>query len=388
MKKILLMSQFTPPVLEGIAIMLYNLFKFFPPSSVCMLTDDPSKRREKKDENMRLPFRHYIARIPNFSFWFARSPNFKALLQYCWLPVILFQGIRILKKEKIDVIFGVNSKGSYLVASYYLHKITGKSFFVYMFDLWSEILTNPFQSQMAKKYEKKILRSAKKVFVMSENLADYYKRRYSIESEVIPHSYIKEKIEKTDGRDFNGEEKKFFDIVFTGIVDLKHTWLQMLREVLKDISGERIKLRLCVPRLDFVKGVESKNIIAESLNRNEVILAQKKADVLFLPMYLREDCKREVLKTASPSKLGEYLFSGVPILVFAPKYSYISEYATREKWALVVNELDKDKLKEAIVKLKNEPDLRQNLVFNALRVAKKHDAQLISKKIQEYLLFS
>lgn len=385
-KKILLVSQYTPPVLEGIVIMLYNLFRFFPPDSVCMFTDDPSKRKSKKDEHFRLPFKHYIARVPNFSFWFVRSANLVEFLRCCWLPLTIFRGIRVIMKEKIDVIFSLNGAGHFLVAAYYLHRITKKPLYIYMFDLWSKILSVPFARWVAQIYEKRILRSTEKVFVMSEKLADYYKKKYSVESEVIYHSYISCNRKESNKKSLNTEEKPYFDIVFTGFVDPHHEWLQIVRGVLNDFLNDRIRLKLCVPRLDFIEGVESKNIAVESLNRNEVILAQKKADLLFLPMYPRKDCEREILETASPSKLGEYLSSGVPILVFAPEYSYISEYATKEKWGLVVNNFDKEELKNAILRLKNDINLRKSLVSNALRVAANHDAKTLSKKLQQYLL--
>ncbi|MBC8390941.1 MAG: hypothetical protein H8E13_23185 [Actinobacteria bacterium] len=385
MKKTIFVSEFTPPVLEGIAIMLYNLFTFFPPGSVCMLTDDPAKRKSKKDEKLRLPFKHYIVRVPNFAFWFIRSSNVRSFLQYCWLPFILFKAFTIMLNEKIDNIFSLNTRGPYLVSAYFLHKITGKTLFVYMFDLWSKNPMNQVQEKIALIFEKRILRASKTVFVMSERLSDYYKKNYSVKSVVIHHSYIKEEVRKAELAVSLKDSKKYFDIVFTGVMNTDTLWLPIFREILRDLSSERIRLRLCVPCKDDVS-INDKNIIVESLNREDVLLVQKKADILFLPMVWSKYHPREIAQTASPSKLGEYLISGVPILVLAPKDSYISEYATRDGWALVVNNLNEETLKNAILKLKNDSELRKSRVSNALKVAINHDAEIQSAKVQKYLL--
>ena len=385
MKRTILISEFTPPVLEGISIMLYNLFDFFHPDSICMLTDDPAKRKSKKDEKLRLPFKHYIVRVPNFAFWFIRSSNVRSFLQYCWLPFILFKAFTIMLNEKIDNIFSLNTRGPYLVSAYFLHKITGKTLFVYMFDLWSKNPMNQVQEKIALIFEKRILRASKTVFVMSERLSDYYKKNYSVKSVVIHHSYIKEEVRKAELAVSLKDSKKYFDIVFTGVMNTDTLWLPIFREILRDLSSERIRLRLCVPCKDDVS-INDKNIIVESLNREDVLLVQKKADILFLPMVWSKYHPREIAQTASPSKLGEYLISGVPILVLAPKDSYISEYATRDGWALVVNNLNEETLKNAILKLKNDSELRKSRVSNALKVAINHDAEIQSAKVQKYLL--
>jgi len=384
-KKILLMSEFTPPVLEGIAIMLYNLFSFFPSDSVCLFTDDPSKRKSKQDEKLRLPFKHYILRVPNFSFAFLRSSNVRAFLQYCWLPIIIMRGIWIMGKERGDAIFGVNSRGPYLVAAYYLHRITRRLLYVYMFDLWSKNLENSFQSKVAQIYEERILKSAEKVFVMSEKLASYYKNKYSVDSEIINHSYINHPQKELIDTNLGSEEHDYFEIAFTGVATSDFTWLQLIRAVMVDLVEEKVRLKLCVPVIEYVKDIKEKNIVVKSLSRDKAIIEQKQSDVLFLPMFLRANCAKEVLETASPSKLGEYLISGVPILVFAPHYSYISEYAIKGQWALVVNNYDKKELRSAILRLKNDNNLRKTLVTNALRTAVDHDARIESEKIQKHI---
>ncbi len=377
------MTEFTPPVLEGIAVMLYNLFVFFPKESACLLSDDYNKRKSAKDPNMRLPFRHYICRVPNFSFSFVRSANFRAFLQYCWIPVILARGIAIVLKENVGSIFSLNSRGPYFVAAYYLSRITRKPLYVFMFDFWSRHLLNTFQKKMAQKFEKKILQAAAKIFAMSDNLKDYYKKEYGVDCVLFNHSYIKEESESFKRFVPETGRKEFFEIAFTGVA-VGTLWVPMLQEAIRELPGEKIRLRLCVPYINEM-GINDENVIVESLNRQEVLQVQKDADVLVLTTFWGQDYSREVIETSSPSKLGEYLMSKVPILVWAPEYAYISQYAARGRWGLVVNKFDKEEIKKAILKLKNDAQLRRELVTNALRVAINHDARIQSVMVQKYI---
>ena len=93
------------------------------------------------------------------------------------------------------------------------------------------------------------------------------------------------------------------------------------------------------------------------------------------------------MRTASPSKLPEYLAAGRPILVYAPSHSYYAKYAGEHKFALVVDHPDLDMLHQAILKLKYDESLCKRLIANARRVAREHhDSAKVSAQLQEMLL--
>ena len=115
-----------------------------------------------------------------------------------------------------------------------------------------------------------------------------------------------------------------------------------------------------------------------------IIKIQKEADILYLPMAF-EQLPPEIIRTASPGKMSEYLAVGKPILVHAPGYSYVSNYAKREGWGYVVNEPGSLGLRKAILQLITEEELRVKLVNNSLKTAMKHDAEKVSKTVQKYI---
>ena len=83
--------------------------------------------------------------------------------------------------------------------------------------------------------------------------------------------------------------------------------------------------------------------------------------------------------------MPEYLAAGRPILVHAPSYSYVANYARKEGFGLVVDRLDSGLLRRAILDLKHDAKLCHRLVTNAKKVAKKHDAAILSQKLHNIL---
>ena len=130
-------------------------------------------------------------------------------------------------------------------------------------------------------------------------------------------------------------------------------------------------------------------MVIRQANREEIPALQQSADILFLPFSfpIHGYNHLSILRTASPSKLPEYLAAGRPILVYAPAYTYYSRYARQEGFGLVVDQPDLDLLREALIKLKNDQSLCVELTENARRVAEKyHDSAKVSDTLQKILL--
>jgi glycosyltransferase involved in cell wall biosynthesis len=91
---------------------------------------------------------------------------------------------------------------------------------------------------------------------------------------------------------------------------------------------------------------------------------QRRADLLFLPLAF--DSPYPVLiNTSCPSKMGEYLASGRPVLVHAPAGSFVAWYFKKYECGLVVDEPDPAKLAAAVGRLLTDNDLRRRLGHRA-----------------------
>ena len=114
---------------------------------------------------------------------------------------------------------------------------------------------------------------------------------------------------------------------------------------------------------------------------SEMPRIQSQADILFLPLSWHTKSP-EIINTATPGKLTEYLIGGRPILIHAPKESYLVEYAKENDFALVVDEENVDQLANAIRRLLTDQELSNRLIRNAQATfLKNHD---ITKTVEKF----
>jgi glycosyltransferase involved in cell wall biosynthesis len=98
---------------------------------------------------------------------------------------------------------------------------------------------------------------------------------------------------------------------------------------------------------------------------------QRDADILLLPLAFDAPTP-EIIRSAATTKLSEYLVSGRPLLVHAPRDSYVASIARDHGFAEVVDEPSEDALGDAIYRLIHEPARRARIVAAAREYALHH----------------
>ena len=92
------------------------------------------------------------------------------------------------------------------------------------------------------------------------------------------------------------------------------------------------------------------NVRRDEVKPEDIPSVMAEADVAFmLPSF--EPDMRHIVETSIPSKIAEYLASGVPILAHAPSNSTVARYCRRYGCGLVVDEPNEDALRSALVAL-------------------------------------
>jgi glycosyltransferase involved in cell wall biosynthesis len=87
-----------------------------------------------------------------------------------------------------------------------------------------------------------------------------------------------------------------------------------------------------------------------------------------------------------PGKMAECMASGTPCLVYGPAGLPVVEYARREEWALVVDDPSPRALRGAMLRLRNDPGLRERLGRRALQLAStRHDARRVAAAFSSLL---
>jgi len=134
-----------------------------------------------------------------------------------------------------------------------------------------------------------------------------------------------------------------------------------------------IKLHLYTSQSPFDlerQNIQGPVVFFPHLPVSKVAQVQQQADILFLALAFHSPFP-EVIKTSAPGKMGEYLASGRPVLVHAPPDSFLSWYFKENGCGLVVERDEPAALGHAIERLLQEGALRETLVRNAIRCAKR-----------------
>lgn len=107
------------------------------------------------------------------------------------------------------------------------------------------------------------------------------------------------------------------------------------------------------------------------------------ADLLILP-YDFSTIATQYIKYSMPTKASEYMISGTPIVLFAPKDTAAVKYAEDYGWAAVVTENKVEDLSRAIKALILDESARKNLAQNAQKIAAmRHDLSKVSREFKE-----
>ncbi len=237
---------------------------------------------------------------------------------------------------------------------------------------------------MRKITEKLAMGSAECVFVMSEKLRDHYQAKYpKLNMRIIRHSVDRTKYHlRHDDKERFDPTAKPVTIVFTGMIyGYQIDAIQNCAKAVNELDGVCFHIYTQGSR-EYLEGmgVCGKNVFYFGyLSNDDICRVQNNADILFLPMsFGGKGVNKDIVKTASPSKIGEYLAAGRPILIHAPNYSYVAWYASKYGFGLVVEDQDTNSLIAAIMRLMCDPQLKAKLILNAGKTVELHDISRVS----------
>lgn len=276
----------------------------------------------------------------------------------------------IMNAEKCTTLVACSGDLPDLPAAALICKWTKRTFIPYFFDdyIYQWVGVN---RKISRFFEPFIVRTAKRVLVPNEFMQDEYRRRYGVEAFIIRNpSELSVQEPKQGALPLLSPVK----IVYSGAIYNAHygAFRNLVQAIqsLKDYSLE-LHLYTGVKKADL----EREKILGPRVHfhghipHHEVMSALAKADVLFLPLDFDSPIQ-EVLRTASPGKMGELLASGKPILVHAPQNSFLSWYFRKHQCGMVVDRNNVNLLADGIAQLIINDDLRRSLGKKAFARAK------------------
>ena len=380
--KLLILSRGFPPLLGGSNILMNNLFASYKGNVEAAVGH---AHRSHSDSNFTPPCNTYYLDISNNKFLLR---YYEVIMRFFPFIVRNFMNMHI-RRYKPEILMIPYPEVNFIIPCYQSAIKSGLPYYVYMHDLWEENFKKEhWKFKAAKKWERKIICGAKRVFCMTDVQMQHYQKKYNIKNvEILPHSIQPETLAFGHQTIVQATMQKK-TILFVGTVsDLMNE--DSLREFSKAIRllPNDIDILFCSSaskeRLDMC-GIETNRIQLKFVSRAEAQQIQSTVHILLAPLSFKNGAMNEV-RTVFSTKLLEYLISGRPILVFSPSDSFHSISARKGGWGYVVDEDSPEKLAEGILKMLNDERLCKSLVENAYKEALTRNSEIFANKLYEWV---
>lgn len=341
------------------------------------LVVEKSKFRDKLIMNYAMPFLEYIG----FDHFKAKS---RLSSQFCeWLDDFNPDVIYAQAYTREDILFCI-------VLKKHLKK---KPLIFHMMDDWPSTVGS--KGFMKKYWEIKLneelqllLEYTDLAMSISDYMAEEYKRRYGKEFSIFHNPINIDFWRSAQKKEYNLSAPPtmlYAGRVGLGIDQSLKTLAQAVDRVNQDF-GTQLKFTLQTQKIpSWIKDydcTEHRGFVAyEKLPK---VFAQ--ADFLVLP-YDFSAKSLSFIKYSMPTKAPEYMASGTPILIFAPKNTALVQYAKDYEWATVVTENKIDELVDIITGLLKHKSRREKIAFRAKNLAEqRHDSKMVASDFQNAIL--
>lgn len=348
-------------------------------------------------EGIGLSNRVYNARITHFSFYIFLRSTYKRLIGYF--------GIEHLKSSIVvtsELMNWIHDFGPQVIYAQFatLDKIrfvqdlktrTNLPLVIHFMDDWPSVLVSPglFHHYWEKRIGGELGRlidSADVCIAISKKMAEEYQHRYNKDFHYIHNPVDIDKwipFSKT-----SWERESTFKILYAGRAGKSITGsIKAITDVVQIMSNQKYEIEFHIYTKDFINAdLEFKNNPAVYVHKpipdyNQLPLLFSSHDLLLIPL----DFKSRFLRLSMPTKVSEYMISGTPIMVFAPKDTALSEYALKYNWAYVIDN-DDDAIRNALLDLYHNESTRRRLGLKAKELAvSRHNATVIRSDFKSLL---
>lgn len=255
-------------------------------------------------------------------------------------------------------------------------RLAGVPFLVYMLDDWRHLMgvQDPVVGRVAMVLQRLILREARCVIVLNPLLRDSLAASGA--------QLVMAGIPLPDGVEADAQLPPVpwpatpgeVRIVFTGqVYGAHHEPIARVLEALRSPRLRHVTLHVYsgTAEDDMRRaGLSGRMVVHPHLVSPDILEVQRAADILLLPLAF-DSVYPEIIRTAAPTKMGEYLTSGRPMLVHAPPDSYPALLARRDGVGALVDVPAVEPLVDAIERLMVDAAHRDRLVRAARDVGRR-----------------
>ena len=376
--KIALISHKLPPSGAGQAVIIYRMFESLNADSYCLISPESYADETPRVGNTRKLTGKYYQLPPTWRLKRGHRFGLRYVRDSINLLIAIAQNARrvteIVSREGSGAIVACTGDVTHLPAAYLASRRTGIPFHAYVFDHYSyREWYDPTAAFWARRIEPFLMKRAAAVITPNELLRDDLHDRFGVEPVVI-HNSLDISSYEANGHPPSSARDGEIKIVYTGeIYDAHYDAFRNLVAALEVLRRPDIKLHIYTSRpaaeLNAL-GIDGPVVHHPEHPASEMPRIQMDADLLFLPLAF-DSPYPELVKTSSTTKMGEYLAARRPVLVHAPKGSFVNWYCRQHSCGVVVDEDDPARLAGAIEKTLADPELRQRLAAAAWECAQR-----------------
>lgn len=405
--KFALLSNVIPPSWSGQSVLLGRLLGPIDPSDYIIITVmDPTTSGPGADASIPLPASTFhIPRVYPGAHSAApatSSERYAILRGACKLVrrlrdyVQLQRDIRaratqlegILREHPARAIIACTGDFYDIPAASLAARRTGAEFIPYILDDYAHQWTG-WLRPMSRLWERIAVGRASRALVTNAEAAAEYHRRYGIHPEIVHNLCPIPDLSTLEPYPL-GAEPGTVNIVYTGAIYHAHfDAFRDLVEALDLLTHHQIRLHLFTAQpTDWLaaEGIAGPKVIRhEHVPVMDIQRVMRQADILFMPLAFRSTID-QVLRTASPNKLGEYLASERPILIHAPSDTFLARYFREHNCGIVVEKQGPQAVADAIEWFIRHPEEREVLAGNARqRAVLDYDEARIQLQFAEFV---
>ena len=361
--KFALISNILPPGDSSHAAVIHRLLRDLDPRRYCLVSSGSVRAT---DPGQLAGTRYDLAPAPRLTRGYRMGLRlWRERVNFGVGVIVRARAIaRILRREECDAVV-VCTGGHEILdfpAAFLASRLTGARFYAYLLDQYGHMVVHVLGKHIFARLEPMLLTRATAVIAPNELLRDEVRRRHHVEALVIHNPCdLAEYDGPATAETPRDDETR---IVYTGSVGpLQFEPFRNLLAAMARLDRRHLRLHLYTAqspaRLES-EGIRGPVVIHPPQPLSAMPALQQQADVLFLPLALHSDYP-DIVRTAAPGKIGEYLAACRPILVHAPPDSFLASYFRDHQCGIVVDRRDPSELAAALELIVSDPAVRARL---------------------------
>jgi glycosyltransferase involved in cell wall biosynthesis len=374
--KLAMISPVFPPNDSGQAVMLGRIMRHFDPAVYCLISTRshhtvPDGTSAPSAHIPGLEGRFYALDTPPRTYW-QRPRPVREVMQIAYLTVIqALRLLRVVKREDVRAIVVCSGDLVAIPAAYLTSIVQRMPLYLYMFDHYRYQSVNRIDRAIAAWAERLAAKRARAVIVPNESLGEAFHKDYGVIPVIIHNPIDSSEFDISDDKPWPLDRKEI-RIVYTGqVYAAQYDALSRLVQAIKLLEQEypvRLHLYSAQPR-DVIEqaGIVGPVVFHGFCPPAQIRQIQQTADILFLPLAF-DSPYPEIITTSAPSKFGEYLASGRPILAHVPP-GFISRYMREHDCGYFVDQASSEMLAETIRRIVLDHERRLKVTRNAMQRA-------------------